>query len=279
MPHSWSGRAPRSPGGQRGHHQDYPEERQRQAPNKLRHVSRTHKINLASIYEQFKGPNISLKYANTKEQVADVFTKALPPQGWDHALRLMGVLYSAAPAGDREGSVSGAPVAPAIAAPCLACSAVLAAPGRWSDVNLPNNAPDSAASAAPERWGDDDAFTKLPTLACEKGSSTSHLLHSVNGGVKSWDAPHLAEAHDAPAIAHHRKYKSSNRRECMCTAFARHTFCTNPSGLYRHGRGELRNQEGFSVKTPFPISPRRDLSKTSHAPFNHFHLYPFASQI
>jgi hypothetical protein len=48
---------------------------------KLRHVSRTHKINLASTYEQFRDPNISLKYVNTKEQVADIFTKALPPPG------------------------------------------------------------------------------------------------------------------------------------------------------------------------------------------------------
>jgi hypothetical protein len=225
---------------------------------KLRHVSRTHRINLASIYEQFKDPNISLKYVNTKEQVADIFTKALPPQGWDHALRLMGVLYSAAPAGDREGSANGAPVAPAIAAPCPACSAVLAAPERWSDADLPNNAPDSAASAAPERWGDDDAFTKLPTLACEKGNSTSHLLHSVNRGVKSWDAPHLAEAHNAPATAHHGKYKFSNRRECMST---------DPHRCAReHGRGELRNLKHFSVKTLIPTCLRRGLQDASHAP-------------
>jgi hypothetical protein len=157
------------------------------------------------------------------------------------ALRLMGVLEPAAPAGDREGPVNGASVAPAIAAPCPACSAVLAAPERWSDDRHPINAPVSAASAAPERWGDDDAFTKLPTKACEKGDSTSHLLQSVNRGVKSWDAPHLAEAHDAPATPRRRKYKFSNRRECMSTDLGK---CA-----HRHGRGELRNQRYFSCKT------------------------------
>ena len=37
---------------------------------------------------------------NTKEQVADIFTKALSPQAWDHALLLMGLLYPAAAAAE-----------------------------------------------------------------------------------------------------------------------------------------------------------------------------------
>ena len=44
---------------------------------KLRHVGRTHQINLASVYEQFQDPNITLLYVNTKEQAADLFTKAI----------------------------------------------------------------------------------------------------------------------------------------------------------------------------------------------------------
>ena len=58
---------------------------------KLRHVGRTHQINLASVYEQFQDPNITLLYINTKEQAADLFTKALPPQHWDNGLRLLGI--------------------------------------------------------------------------------------------------------------------------------------------------------------------------------------------
>ena len=44
---------------------------------KLRHVSRTHKVNLASTYEVFDDEYIDLLYVNTKEQVADIFTKAI----------------------------------------------------------------------------------------------------------------------------------------------------------------------------------------------------------
>ena len=62
---------------------------------KLRHVSRTHRVNLASTYDVFEDPSVDLLYVNTKEQVADIFTKAIAPQHWDHALRLMGLLTSA----------------------------------------------------------------------------------------------------------------------------------------------------------------------------------------
>jgi hypothetical protein len=71
---------------------------------------------LASTYEQFQDPCIKLEYVNTKEQVADVFTKAIPPQGWDHALRLMGVLHSAKPSNE-NGPSERAPAAAASAAP------------------------------------------------------------------------------------------------------------------------------------------------------------------
>ena len=58
---------------------------------KLRHVGRTHRVNLASVYEQFEDPCIELQYVKSAEQVADIFTKALAPQHWDHALDLLGV--------------------------------------------------------------------------------------------------------------------------------------------------------------------------------------------
>ena len=70
---------------------------------KLRHVTRTHKVNLAGTYDVFEDPFIDIEYVNTKEQVADIFTKALAPQAWDHALRLMGMLYPARSPPEHEG--------------------------------------------------------------------------------------------------------------------------------------------------------------------------------
>ena len=52
---------------------------------KLRHVSRTHKVNLGSIAEILKDEDVLLEYIDTNEQAADIFTKALPPNKWDNA--------------------------------------------------------------------------------------------------------------------------------------------------------------------------------------------------
>ena len=44
---------------------------------KLRHISRTHKVNLGCISEQLaEGSHISIQYVDTAEQAADIFTKA-----------------------------------------------------------------------------------------------------------------------------------------------------------------------------------------------------------
>jgi hypothetical protein len=58
----------------------------RKGSAKLRHVTRSHKVNLASTYNVFEDPFIDIEYFNTKEQVADIFKKALPPQSWEHIL-------------------------------------------------------------------------------------------------------------------------------------------------------------------------------------------------
>ena len=57
----------------------------------LRCVQRTHKVNLACIAEQLESEHISIEYAQTDMQSADIFTKALPPNKWDHAIRLLGI--------------------------------------------------------------------------------------------------------------------------------------------------------------------------------------------
>ena len=58
---------------------------------KLRRVQRTHKVNLACIAEQLENENISREYVKTDMQSADIFRKALPPNKWDHARRLLGI--------------------------------------------------------------------------------------------------------------------------------------------------------------------------------------------
>ena len=59
---------------------------------KLRHVQRTHKINISSIKEVVDKENVAVKYCNTDDQAADIFTKALAPQKWAHALYLLGMV-------------------------------------------------------------------------------------------------------------------------------------------------------------------------------------------
>ena len=51
---------------------------------KLRAICRTRKVNLASLAKQLH------QGINTDFQAADIFTKALPPRKWGHALRLLG---------------------------------------------------------------------------------------------------------------------------------------------------------------------------------------------
>ena len=59
---------------------------------KLRHVARTHKVNLGSLYEVFESDDVSIQYIVTDKQAADIFTKALPPHKWEAALRMIGII-------------------------------------------------------------------------------------------------------------------------------------------------------------------------------------------
>lgn len=53
---------------------------------KLRHLKRTHKVNLSSIKEQLDRPDVELMIVGTKEQKADIFTKQLEAPHWPLAL-------------------------------------------------------------------------------------------------------------------------------------------------------------------------------------------------
>jgi hypothetical protein len=59
---------------------------------KLRHISRTHKVNLGSLTEVFEDKHIQLSYIKTDDQAADIFTKALPPQKWGAALAMLNII-------------------------------------------------------------------------------------------------------------------------------------------------------------------------------------------
>jgi len=59
--------------------------------SKLRHMGRVHKVNLSSINEVTTSGDVSVAHVGTDEQVADVFTKALPPNKWEPALDLLRV--------------------------------------------------------------------------------------------------------------------------------------------------------------------------------------------
>ena len=58
---------------------------------KLRHISRTHKVDLSSIKEVLDRDTVSVEYVDTNLQAADIFTKGLAPHKWDNALDLLGL--------------------------------------------------------------------------------------------------------------------------------------------------------------------------------------------
>ena len=59
--------------------------------SKLRHITRTHKVNFSCLSEVFRDDSTMIEYICTDEQAADIFTKALPPHKWSAALVLLGM--------------------------------------------------------------------------------------------------------------------------------------------------------------------------------------------
>ena len=53
----------------------------------LRHLPRTHRIDVQLLFEVCSHPRFCMLYVNTKQQIADLMTKALNnPQTWEHLL-------------------------------------------------------------------------------------------------------------------------------------------------------------------------------------------------
>ena len=56
---------------------------------KLRSLTRTHRVNIGAIHEEITKDDVDLAHCPTDKQIADVFTKAIDPQKWRHALDLL----------------------------------------------------------------------------------------------------------------------------------------------------------------------------------------------
>ena len=55
----------------------------------LRHLPRTHRIDLHWLFEVCSHPRVRMQYVNTKQQAADICTKSInDPQTWSHLLEL-----------------------------------------------------------------------------------------------------------------------------------------------------------------------------------------------
>ena len=66
--------------------------------SKLRHLAKTHRINVASTCEAVNGhANITLEYCETSAQRGDPLTKALALQKWAHALSLLSIVTEQLP--------------------------------------------------------------------------------------------------------------------------------------------------------------------------------------
>ena len=58
---------------------------------RLRHLGKTHKINVQGLYDAFKEPDISIQHCPAEQQAADVFTKSLEVHKWQSALDMIGI--------------------------------------------------------------------------------------------------------------------------------------------------------------------------------------------
>ena len=61
---------------------------------KLRHASRTHRIDLASLAELINERHMQPEHVNSEDQSADALTKVIQPILWDRLLQLLSVRQS-----------------------------------------------------------------------------------------------------------------------------------------------------------------------------------------
>ena len=92
----------------------------------LRHLPRTHRIDVQWLFEVCSHPRVRMLYVNTKQQVADLMTKALNnPQTWEHLLdiaQLRGGIMSEAGNATSPAALLAAPPGLALPLSAVSCS-------------------------------------------------------------------------------------------------------------------------------------------------------------
>ena len=58
---------------------------------RLRHLGKTHQINIQGLYDAFLESDLILQHCPTEQQAADISTKALDASKWAAALSMVGV--------------------------------------------------------------------------------------------------------------------------------------------------------------------------------------------
>ena len=91
----------------------------------MRHLSRTHRVSVAWLHEQYERGDSTFTYVRSCQMAADVFTKSIPnPDGWFAARRKINVFSGI---GELSEIALGVPVAPSVVSACygaIACVAV-----------------------------------------------------------------------------------------------------------------------------------------------------------
>ena len=101
---------------------------QKDFSTRLRHISRTHKVDLGSVKEVIDHDTVELRYCESAKQCADIFTKQLQPNKWDNALSLLGISK-----GEQDNVLERTPnhsLSVACHAPSVACPAPTNSPCR-----------------------------------------------------------------------------------------------------------------------------------------------------
>ena len=132
----------------------------------MRHLGRTHRIDVAWLCDEFAGNNLELEKTPSEEMAADIFTKAFPDSKaavWEHDLRLIKVVDPAtfwtAPPPELTpvpvGNVTGGDTTVKTASSVAACSKPFAASGNTlilSRVSRPFAADDDASTTCSDEY-------------------------------------------------------------------------------------------------------------------------------
>jgi hypothetical protein len=203
---------------------------------KLCHISRTHGVNIASIKDEIDKPECELLKIDTKQQAADIFTKAVEPQKWEPALDMLGIRRSplprkghgAAASGPPAGQPSGANVASKPPAGLPSGASVEEIPHRDSDTPILTatselRPPDSE----PEEWEDVVADEYLAIGDTGAGTAVGSLKAFEQQGANTDKLDPHVQPLDRP-----QRFSTANGMHTADTGLAIKTF--GPGGRTMH---------------------------------------------